>query len=61
MRKIRRELHTNSADIRCTFTEESEFESRSRKEFSLLYSIQTGYVLHPTSYPMGTQGSFPEG
>jgi hypothetical protein len=31
------------------------------KEFSLLHVIQTGSGTHPTSYPMDTGGSFPEG
>jgi hypothetical protein len=29
--------------------------------FSLHHRIQTGSVAHPTSYPMGTGGSFPGG
>jgi hypothetical protein len=29
--------------------------------FSLLHVIQTGSVVHPTSYPMGTGGSLPGG
>jgi hypothetical protein len=28
------------------------------EEFSLLQSVQTGSEVHPTSYPMGTGGSF---
>jgi hypothetical protein len=30
------------------------------KIFSLLYIVQTGSGVHPTSYKMGTGGSFPE-
>jgi hypothetical protein len=36
-----------------------EFESRSGKTFSLLHIVQTGSGVHPTSYIMGTGGSFP--
>jgi hypothetical protein len=42
-------------------TEGSEFESRWGQEFSHLQVIQTGSGVHPTSYPMGTGGSFPGG
>jgi hypothetical protein len=35
------------------------FDSRQGKEFSLLYSVQTGSWTHPASYPMGTGGSLP--
>jgi hypothetical protein len=42
-------------------TAESEFESRYWQEFSLLHVAQTGSGVHPTSYPMGTGGSFPGG
>jgi hypothetical protein len=31
------------------------------RDFSLLYSVQTGHEAHPASYPMGTGGSFPGG
>jgi hypothetical protein len=34
-------------------------DSRRGKDFSVLYSIQTGSGVHPTSYKMGTWGSFP--
>jgi hypothetical protein len=37
----------------------SEFEFRWEQEFSLLHVVQTGSGVHPTSYPMGTGGSFP--
>jgi hypothetical protein len=39
--------------------EGSGFESRYGPEFSLLQVVQTGSGVHPTSYPMGTGGSFP--
>jgi hypothetical protein len=39
-------------------TEGSEFESRMGQEFSLLQVVQTGSGVHPTSYTMGTGGSF---
>jgi hypothetical protein len=42
-------------------TEGSEFESRQGQEFSLLHVVQAGSGAHPTSYPMGTRGSFPGG
>jgi hypothetical protein len=42
-------------------TEGSEFESQKGQEFSLLHVVQTGSGVHPTSYPMGTGGSFPGG
>jgi hypothetical protein len=42
-------------------TEGSEFESRLGQELSLLEIVQTGSEVHPTSYPMGTGGSFPGG
>jgi hypothetical protein len=42
-------------------TKETEFKSRWGKEFSLLNVIQTISGVHPTSYPMGTGGSFPGG
>jgi hypothetical protein len=35
-------------------TEGSELESRWGQEFSLLYVVQTGSGVHPTSYQMGT-------
>jgi hypothetical protein len=35
-------------------TEESEFETRKRQEFSLLHVVQIGSGVHPTSYQMGT-------
>jgi hypothetical protein len=31
------------------------------QEFSLLQIVQTSSEVHPTSYPMGTGGSFPGG
>jgi hypothetical protein len=34
----------------------SEFESPWGQEFSLLYVVQTGCGVHPTSYPMDTGG-----
>jgi hypothetical protein len=40
--------------------EGSEFESRNGEEF-FLHVVQTGSGFHPTSYPMGTGGSFPGG
>jgi hypothetical protein len=39
--------------------EGSEFESRQGDEFSLLHIVHTGSGVHPTSYKMGTGGSFP--
>jgi hypothetical protein len=39
----------------------SQFESQWAQEFSLLQIVQTGSEVHPTSYPMGTGGSFPGG
>jgi hypothetical protein len=36
-----------------------EFESRQGKKFSLLHIVMTGSGVHPTSYRMGTGGSFP--
>jgi hypothetical protein len=38
-----------------------EFESRYGQEFYLLQIVQTGSEVHPTSYTMGTGGSFPGG
>jgi hypothetical protein len=38
---------------------EREFESRQGKKFSLLHIVQTGSGVHPTSYTMGSGGSFP--
>jgi hypothetical protein len=32
-----------------------------RQEFSLLHVVQTGSGVHPTSYTMGTKGTFPGG
>jgi hypothetical protein len=40
-------------------TERSEFECQWGQEFSLLHVVQTGSGVHPTSYTMGTGGSFP--
>jgi hypothetical protein len=31
------------------------------KEFSFLHIVQTSSEVHPTSYPMGTESSFPGG
>jgi hypothetical protein len=42
-------------------TEGSEFESRLGKEFSLLHVVRTGSGVHPTSYTVGSGGSFPGG
>jgi hypothetical protein len=42
-------------------TEGSQFESRWGQEFFLLQIVQTGSEVHPTSYPMGTGGSFSGG
>jgi hypothetical protein len=39
-------------------TEGSNFESRKGQVFSLLRIVQTGSGLHPTSYQIGTGGSF---
>jgi hypothetical protein len=39
--------------------EGSQFESREGLECSLLHIVQTGSGAHPTSYPLGTRGSFP--
>jgi hypothetical protein len=36
----------------------SEFKSRCGQEFSLLHVVQTGSGVHPSSYPIGTGGSF---
>jgi hypothetical protein len=41
-------------------TKGSEFESLWGQVFSLLHVVQTGSEVHPTSYPMGIGGSFPE-
>jgi hypothetical protein len=35
------------------------FDSRWGQEFSLLQVVQTGSGAHSTSYPMGTEGSYP--
>jgi hypothetical protein len=43
----------------CWTTERSEFESRWGQDFSLLFVVQIGSAAHPTSYLMGTVGSFP--
>jgi hypothetical protein len=40
-------------------TEESEFESRYSQEYSLLHVVQTGSLVHPTFFPIGTGSSFP--
>jgi hypothetical protein len=36
-------------------------ESWYSQEYSILNIVQTGSVVHPTSYPMGTGASFPGG
>jgi hypothetical protein len=38
---------------------EREFEFRQGKKFSLLHIVKTGSGVHPTSYKIGTGGSFP--
>jgi hypothetical protein len=38
----------------------SEFESRQDQEFSFLHVVQTGSGVHPTFYPIGTGGSYPD-
>jgi hypothetical protein len=38
-----------------------EYHPVKGKEFSLLQIAQIGSEVHPTSYPMGTGGSFPGG
>jgi hypothetical protein len=40
-------------------TERSGFESRWGQEFLLLHVVQTGSGVHPTSFTIGTGGSFP--
>jgi hypothetical protein len=40
--------------------DETEFESRYWQDFPLSHVVQTGYEVHPTSYPKGDWGSFPE-
>jgi hypothetical protein len=40
-------------------TEGSELKFRWGQEFSLLHVVQTCSGVHPTSYPIGTGGSFP--
>jgi hypothetical protein len=40
-------------------TDRSEFESWYSQEFSLLYVVQPGSGVHPTSYTVGTGCSFP--
>jgi hypothetical protein len=47
--------------ITVDYIKRSEFETRWGKEFSLLHVVQTGFEIHPTSYRMGTGGSFPRG
>jgi hypothetical protein len=37
-----------------------QFSARA-KDFSLLYSVQTGSGAHPASHKIGTGGSFPTG
>jgi hypothetical protein len=38
------------------------FDFRQRKEFfSFLYRVKTGSEAHPGDYPLGAEGSFPEG
>jgi hypothetical protein len=44
--------------ITVDYTKGSEFESRWGQEFSLLHVVQTGSGVHPTTYRMGTGGSF---
>jgi hypothetical protein len=39
----------------------SEVGSWQSQEFSLCHVVQTGSGAHPTSYSMGTAGSFPGG
>jgi hypothetical protein len=39
-------------------SEGSEFESQQGQEFSLFHIAHTDSGVHPTSYPMGTGGSF---
>jgi hypothetical protein len=37
------------------------FRGGGAGDFSLQYRVQSGSGAHPTSYPMGTRGSFPGG
>jgi hypothetical protein len=39
----------------------SRYSDWLRAGRSLLHVVQTGSGVHPTSYPMGTAGSFPSG
>jgi hypothetical protein len=41
--------------------DESGFSSRQGQEISLLDRVQTGSVVHPASYLMGTGGGGPGG
>jgi hypothetical protein len=52
---------TSSVSFKSLLTEGSEFESLRGQQFSLIHVVQTGSGAHPTSYPMGTVGSFPGG
>jgi hypothetical protein len=40
-------------------TDGLEFETQQGQAFSLLHVALIGSAVHPTSYPMGTGGSFP--
>jgi hypothetical protein len=40
--------------------ERSEIDPGRLKNSVFLHVVQTGSVVHPTSYPMGTGGPFPE-
>jgi hypothetical protein len=40
--------------------EESEFDSRQRKRFSLLHDVKTGPGAHPHFCTMGAGASYPE-
>jgi hypothetical protein len=54
--------HGETAFVKCRcawVTEESELESQLGKKIILLHVVQTGSGVHPTSYTMGTGGSFP--
>jgi hypothetical protein len=55
-------LHVSATNISLfmLLTETDANASVSRiQSFSMLHNVQTDSEVHPTSYPMGTRGSFP--
>jgi hypothetical protein len=49
-------MYTQMLYIRKVVLRQIGFTPWQRQDFSLLCNVQTGFVAHPASIPMGTEG-----